>query len=187
MITWGLLTIFLYHPYLVARYFENEKYLILLYVFINTFLFPTLAVFLMKKSGFVSDIFLSRRKDRYFPMLAALIFVVVTAYQLYQSRLEGLPFSFLTGTAVCILLCIMINFRIRISFHAAGAAGLCALLAYSATVQGFGEMILLFTLSILVAGLTGASRLYLKAHSVREVYLGYLLGFSSVFISVALL
>jgi membrane-associated phospholipid phosphatase len=56
--------------------------------------------------------------------------------------------------------------------------------------QGFNAniylipMSLVFLIALLLAGLTGTSRLYLKAHTPAQVYAGYFIGILTQFIAL---
>jgi membrane-associated phospholipid phosphatase len=45
-------------------------------------------------------------------------------------------------------------------------------------------MSLVFLIALLLAGLTGTSRLYLKAHTPAQVYAGYFIGILTQFIAL---
>jgi membrane-associated phospholipid phosphatase len=64
---------------------------------------------------------------------------------------------------------------IKVSFHVFGWAGMLVLMAVLST-SGNGNFIFLIVSTLLVTALVASSRLSLKAHSHKEVYLGFFLG-----------
>lgn len=186
MITWASLFLFELHPYYKIKFFDEQKYYILLAVFINTFLLPVFATFLLKWGGIISSIKLEERKDRIIPFFLAIVFVSITSQQLYTNSLEGTLFRFMLGTALCIAVALVVNFFFKISAHAIAVSGFCALALYSVVIEGYGELSVVLIFIPIVAGLTGSSRLALHAHTKSEVYLGFVVGFAVVFLSLLL-
>ena len=185
LITLTYLILFYFHPYFVARFYDTEQHFVLFYIFSNTFFLPVLALIIMKKIGVVKSLHLKERKERTLPYFFSLMFCVVTAWQLYNSQLGTLMYKFMIGVSVLLFLLMMVNLKFKISAHAAGIAGVTALFFYFALVQGDGNMLPWLIFFIVMSGITGASRFALGAHKPHEIYYGYLLGFCSVFISVA--
>src|SRR5687768_2239376 len=69
-------TIFLsfIHPYAFVALSEKRKIFKLIFVFVNTALFPGMAVFLMWRLKFTQSIFLRTQKERIIPYAAAMVF-----------------------------------------------------------------------------------------------------------------
>jgi hypothetical protein len=93
----------------------------------------------------------------------------------------GLPMYFLIGSAICLFLNAFITIKFGISSHTIAAGGMVALMFYVVAIQRIAQMEAYLLISIIVAGLSGSSRLWLQAHTTKQIYWGYLLGFVVVF------
>lgn len=74
------------------------------------------------------------------------------------------------------LVAFVVNFWFKISLHASGWGGFVAVYLYLLTNYGAANFYP-FIITVLCAGLVGMSRLYLGAHTNKELYAGYISGF----------
>jgi len=186
LISYSYLILFYALPYYKARFYDEDISFLLIYIFANTFILPTIAVMVMKKIGMIATIYMNERNERFFPYILTTLFCAITTYQLYNTQIGELSYRFMLGVTIVIGAVTLINFWFKISAHAAAAAGVVALLLY--TIVGLNEGVMVFWLLsfILLAGLSASSRMALGVHTPKEIYWGFLLGFSTVFLSVAL-
>ncbi len=144
---------------------------------------PMLLVLLLKRVGLVNDLGLNGRKERLIPYIISILCMGGTG--LFMS-LKGAPIwlvMFFVGGAAAGFVNLIVNFRWKISAHAAGAAGVVALMIRIISdgfpLNGaFGWMIA----AIALTGLLGSSRVWLGRHTVWQVLAGYAVGFTSVFL-----
>jgi hypothetical protein len=127
-----------------------------------------------------------QKEDRWAPLLITALFTALT-YYLFTYRL-GFHLSFLVkkyllGTVFSIVLASLINLKVKISLHAIGVGGILALIAGLQRSAAF-DIRWLFSAWLLCCGLTGAARIKLESHRPAQVYLGFLLGFSIIFLSI---
>ena len=179
--TYGLLAVFAFTP---LRYASSQAlWTVSLIVFGLTGLLPGLAVFLMTKYGDVSDIELSRRRDRLFPYL--IMGVALAAAGVYIQAV-GMPLwcaRFYWGAAVACGVNLLINFRWKISAHGAGMGGLTALFVlltrYSLTMAHFWISV---PIMLTLTGMLCMGRVWLGRHTPLQTVAGSLAGFLSVFL-----
>lgn len=143
---------------------------------------PMLLILLLKRLGMVQDLGLNGRRERLLPYSIMVVAYGITAWYMV---LRGAPMwvaMFFAGGGVAALINMIINFRWKISAHAAGLGGVVALLIRIAR-DGWPEPELLSWLIIAVAisGLVGSARVWLGRHSVWQVLAGYIVGICSVF------
>ena len=90
---------------------------------------------------------------------------------------------FFVGGAIAGVINLIINFRWKISAHAAGIAGIVALLTrlliIGIPVPGLNTW---FMISIALTGFLGTARVWLGRHTVWQVLAGYVVGFGCVFL-----
>jgi hypothetical protein len=148
-----------------------------MFVSINTLILPMLSVYLLKRFGLIDDFAMSNPKQRLLPYSIMIGIVGLTMFQLYKIDYAGLPMWFMGACALSLLANVLINIKFTISTHGIGTGGLVALY----TFISYTEHLLLFKLLligfVLVSGIVMWARLYLQAHTEKEVYTGFLLGF----------
>lgn len=186
LISYAYAILFYALPYYKARFFEENTHLLLIYVAANTLVLPVIALLVLKKTGYISDLYLNKREERTVPYLMTVVFCGITTWQLYHSQLGELSFRFMLGITILIAIISALNFRFKISAHAAAVAGVCGLLFFTIIGLNEGSMFFWLVMFCMLGGLSAASRLALKVHKPSEIYWGFLLGFCTVFCSVAL-
>lgn len=190
MITYGLIIYLMVNPFAFGVYNISMKSPLILMVFIMTFFFPLLVVFLLKKLKFVDSIQLKTSKERIIPYIAASVFLL-WMYITTRSNPE-IPMlfkAFILGSIISLFLVFFINNFSKISAHMAGAGGM--IIFSFALIYGVGgdvditkllgswlgaRPINFPSIIILIAGIVASSRLMLKAHSYQEVFGGLIVG-----------
>ena len=90
--------------------------------------------------------------------------------------------AILMGICVALLIALCINFFWKISAHMIGIGGLLGGLMGVARIHLINPY-LLFIAVLLIAGLLGTSRIFLKRHTPLQVYAGFSLGFMCTFVA----
>ncbi|WP_192822275.1 hypothetical protein [Rufibacter sp. LB8] len=151
--------------------------LVLLLVFITTFLLPSFGTFLLQKAGVVTTFTLDARVDRRWPLLmAAICFTMTSAVfyrQPYFDRIFFLVMGVITATVYATL---VINQFWKISAHSIGLGGSLGILLL--LHSWLPEPILVFPIVafIVISGAVMTARLSLGAHSTKQIYVGFALG-----------
>lgn len=160
---------------------QSSKWVFSLIAFGFTVAIPMLLIIIMKRLGIVNDIGLNGRKERFIPYLITVICMGGTAAFMWY---KGAPMwlnMFLAAGAVVGLVNMLINFKWKISAHAAGIAGLVALLIRILSMEYHRpDTYTLLLVSILAAGLLGSARIWQGRHTMWQVLAGYAVGFTSV-------
>jgi len=169
-------TVYLYF-YLSSRYFlpQNRNFL-LIYLFIVTIIIPVLflAIFYVTKT--ISGINLYKPRERLFfsSIMAVVYFIVFQKLIKHHQFIELYPFFL--GIFLSILVLALYNFfKQKPSIHSMAVAGSLTFLtiwSYYTQINILNYLVLL----ILIASLIIASRLYLKAHNLTEIFRGLIIG-----------
>lgn len=151
------------------------------------FVIPVLIILLLKFLGIVKDVGLNGQKERAVPYIITALCYGASAWFL---AVKGAPVwvcMFFTGGAVASVINMIINFRWKISAHAAAIAGVVALLIrLEKDVAVEPQLFLWLLITVGAAGLLGSSRVWLGRHTVWQVMAGYVVGFCSVFFLMAI-
>lgn len=146
-----------------------------------TVVIPALLVLLLKRIGIVQDIGLNGQKERLIPYIISILSLVGTGVFMWYKGVPMWLVMFFAGGAVAGFVNLLINFRWKISAHAAGIAGVVALLIrIMHTMFSMQSTFTWLIVTIALAGLLGSSRVWLGRHTVWQVIAGYAVGFTSV-------
>ena len=159
------------HPKLVA--------LVYMVVAIGTFLLPLALVVFFMRMGAVTSLYMNKAEDRRIPFTMSSLSYYFTAKALQKLPLPHEIHFFFLGSALIIFLLMLCLRWSKISAHLAGMGGLLASLAYLSHL-GIVSPYLVFICLIIVAS-TAWARIELKAHTLPELILGFLIGFTCVF------
>lgn len=145
-------------------------------------LVPIILILLLKKMGLIEDVGLNQQKERLIPYIITLVCFGGTAWFMAA---KGAPLwlsLFFAGGALATLICTIVNFWWKISAHAAGIAGVVALLIrIEKDASAEPELFFWLILTIALTGLLGSARVWLGRHTVWQVLAGYVVGFCCVF------
>lgn len=156
-------------------------------IFINTFVMPAIAILTMKGLGFIKTFEMQDKQERIIPFIATMTFYIWT-FLVAKNQLQFMlpTFTiFILGTVVSLMFSFFINIFFKLSIHMVGMAGL---LTGTLIMMINSEKSLLgvFLLVIVLTGLIASARLYLKAHTPKELYVGFLIGISGQMLAFSL-
>ena len=182
MPTYGVMLLFVYTYFGVI--YTRQFWLIISHIFLFSFVIPAILIFMLFRMGIISDLSLTKRRERFYPYLITLL--SYTAMMIFYYRMN-MPKWFLLMIAASIaimVVAIVITLWWKISAHMFGIGGLVGgAMSVSYFVERSNPYYLFMGLFIL-AGLIGTSRLILKRHTLPQVIAGFLLGFLLSFVFV---
>ncbi len=163
---------------------REQELTILTIIFIATYVIPLLLLLFLKSIGYIDSFEVYSIKERKIP----LVFMIILFYllgQLFEKITIFNDLSFLFyGIAIAIILTyILFSLRIKSSLHLLSIGGATSYFLIFGQIHGINTLPLSIMFLVL-SGILGTSRLHLKAHSPREIYIGFFLGFLSQFVSV---
>jgi hypothetical protein len=162
---------------------KEQEYIILLVVFISTYLIPVLLLVLLKRLKLIEDYHLRSISERKFPILFFILLSFLIGRALVSIHIvDLLGFSFFGVAMALSFTYLLFNLKIKTSLHTLGIGGLIGFVILMSHTYQLNFNALLAGLFIL-AGLIGVSRLALNAHAPKEIYIGFLLGLTAQFIS----
>jgi hypothetical protein len=178
MATYGCLLLFFGIQDTVYDYLTEFgiKWKISLIVFLFSFVFPVLNIYILYRMGRVRTFSLSVQEERGFPYLITSLFYFGLYYLLMDVNIWNSLKVFIVGAGLAIVLTALVNTRYKVSAHMVGLGGLLGVLVSVSALIRF-DMTLFYIVVILVAGITGTARLVLEEHRPSQLYAGFLLGF----------
>lgn len=181
--TAGLLLIFSVNSYIAhTTPFEKQLFLIT-WIFVNTALIPFLFTAVLRWRNLVGSVQLHTREDRIVPFTFALFFYLCNYWLLRDIPMPPVIYSLLFGSSVAVALALIITFFTKVSIHMIGMGGL------TAAIYGVAELYhlpitWLVMLGIIASGFVGSARYLLESHSLKQIYLGWVIGFITLYIPV---
>ena len=158
-----------------------------IYTLLLTCVIPLIFIGTLRLFKLVKHMALRNRTDRPLPYLVALMCYAVCAWHFYTAHAPQWFYMFFVGAGVSIVIVGIINFRWKISAHATAAGGLIAIVLHLIlTNVHIYDLIGPLTAVIMMAGLSGTSRLILERHTPAQIWTGYINGFICVFIASCL-
>ncbi|WP_181305071.1 hypothetical protein [Rufibacter sp. XAAS-G3-1] len=174
-----LFSLLLYYlPPEVFSYSPEGRRLIVLLVFIITFLLPVLGTLMMQQAGLISSLTLEARTDRRWPLLlAATCYTVLTVVFYRMSFFDSLFYLMMGVITASVYLTLVINQFWKISAHSIGLGGGLGILVLLHGWLPEGYLLYPIVLGCVICGAVISARLALGAHTSNQVYAGFTLGF----------
>ncbi len=189
--TYALLILLGTNPYIFGVHTAAAKVPLVLLVFISTCVIPTFSVVMMRMLGLVKSVALRDRHDRIGPyVLTGTFYLWLVINFLHNNDIPRLYAAFMLGASISLFIAFFLNAFTKVSTHAVGMGGLLAIVLlamatyeldyFTLTIGGWGpwyvHMNVILMIAILVSGLVGSARLYLRAHIPSQLWPGYLIG-----------
>lgn len=196
----GLL--YLLNPYIFNEQNEREEIVFLTYTIVSVLIIPVVSVLLMKTLNIIKTFSMEDKMERVGPMIVVSIVYLWLFINFKNNTILPLVFAaVMLGSSISVLAAFFINNFTKISLHCVGMGAMVASLFLLKFKMQYGNIIinnsedynieinlyLLILISIVLAGVVGSARLYLKAHTREQIYTGYLLGFLSQLIAFSII
>jgi hypothetical protein len=174
-LSYCFLLLFFYNSYLSFRVNPYLRLFVFATVFVGTFLLPSIIAYLLLTKGLIKSMEMDSKEERRLPFIITAFCYMATYYVLMRLSIPRIFSSLVLGSALMVVLAIIINFRWKISIHLIGIGGLVGAMAgLSHHLAVNLEMPVI--IAICLAGCLATSRIILKSHIPAQVYAGFLLG-----------
>ena len=147
-------------------------------LFVVTFVLPVISLLMMQKMGIISDLMISERVQRTVPLLYTSVIYIAAGVVIFRdNRMNNFHISeLLFLVAGLMVIAGGITRYWKISAHALGVGGVVGVLC-RLVFSFYGiEYIYALIIALLLSGLVMSARLYLGAHSLTQVLVGFALG-----------
>ena len=154
---------------------------LLLLIFLNTFVAPTIIIYYFYRLGIISTLHVDSLPERRLPYLASIIIYAIATY-LFGWKLQPIAelapqIAILLGSVtISLIIVAVVSLFWKISAHATGMGGAIGIL--TSLIIRFEEHLLLTPLliAILISGVLLSARLYLNAHTPAQIMAGFASG-----------
>lgn len=159
-----------------ADFVTHEKIFVIFQVVIVTVFIPILAFLLLRATGNIDSVMLSKISQRKIPLIIhCFLIILLVRKSITIDRYTELHFFLLGGLLSTLLALILLFANIKASLH------LIAISSLTVFVIGLSlhlrvQSIFTITILILLNGFIASSRLEMKAHTYKELVIGFCIG-----------
>lgn len=156
--------------------------------FVASAVIPIILIFILHKLGIIRDPMLNDKGDRTWPYIIEIMSFIGVAVYFYCINAPTWLMLFMIGGTLALIILTVVNRWWKISGHATGVGGLCAMVFFL-MISGNSIFSLQweFMVILLLACAVCSSRLLLERHTLGQVAAGFLNGFLCVLILPLLL
>ena len=171
----GTITYFALAPYSSLE----QKNGTILPIFILTVIIPIIFFFILRNLKLITSIFAPSIKERIYPMLISSGIYFIILYKIIpQNYINEVYYFFIGLLTAAIAILVLLFLKFKASLHLLGM-GSILLFLIGLSIHFEINITIAIGLITLLSGLVTSSRLYLKAHTIPELILGFLIGASS--------
>lgn len=161
---------------------------ILLFVFCFTFIFPVINLIIFKNFGTISTFTMVSRRERIIPFVAISLIYIVTTFLFYSKLSFSQNFNnLILIVTLLVVISTILTFFQKVSVHSLAIWGGIGILLPLNKALEQSSLLWPTALAIVAAGAVMSSRLYLNAHTPRQILIGSLAGFAIGFFGIIIL
>lgn len=152
-----------------------------LVTFVCMCLLPVMTLPLFRKLKLIRTYHLESRQERIYPVVVSVFYAFIGFYLVGR-----IPYTNIVQQMYLVLIIVLsgfalVNLRWKMSMHMTAIGTVCGFLLIIG-FRYFGDIRTVFIWLLLLAGLLGSCRLYLKKHNPAQVYAGFLFGMCFVLV-----
>lgn len=176
--TIGVMLYFLLIP---NGFLHDEKLTILSLVFVVSYIIPLLILIILKKLKIVKTYQTESIKERKLPIaLMIIVFYLLGNWFNSIADFRDLGLLFYATSLGLFLIYILFPFKIKASVHLLSFGISIGFFIVLSRIYEQSYTIVIITL-LLLGGLLASARLHLKAHTPKEIYIGFFIGVLAIF------
>ncbi len=197
VLTYGLVLIIAFNPYVFGTDAISGQLPLILITLAYTFLLPFISIVFMKLIGLVKSLQLDTREERIGPLIICIVFYTWFYINVYRNT--EVPFVvsvFAFGSVIALSITFFLTVFTKISLHLVAWGGISALMinmfwhfGYNTLSIGRWEVHIHVVLILLLmfSSIVATARLLMNAHRPKDIYGGFLVGFTAQFIAIRFL
>ena len=171
--------IFLYFILIQNSFSSKQKLAVLGLIFVTTYIVPLLILILFKRFKLIKSFNAESIKERKLPVAMMIVLFYLLGNTIYGiTNLRDLGILFYATTLGLVFIYILFAFKIKTSIHLT-SLGITTGFFFILNLIYNQNLTIVIVCTILLSGILASARLHLKAHTQKEVYLGFVLGFLS--------
>lgn len=171
----GVFIIFNSGIYIAEVPFEFKRFVYAI-VFLCTTVLPLMILPALYFFNMLQQITMDERRQRFIPLFFTAICFFLAYYLVVKFSPIQVVNLFLFSSVVVVFVILLISVFWKISIHTSGIGGITALIVVLSMAYSV-DLIVYFSLAILLSGIIASARLALQTHSLLQVIAGFVVGF----------
>jgi hypothetical protein len=160
---------------------SNQKLSLLGLIFVTTYVIPLVILILFKKFKLIKSFKAESIKERKIPVAMMIVLFYLLGNTLQNiPNLRDLGLLFYATSLGLVFVYISFAFKLKVSLHLLSLGIITSFFIVLGLIYSRSFIIIIIT-TLFLSGLLASARLHLNAHIPKEVYLGFLFGFASIF------
>jgi membrane-associated phospholipid phosphatase len=182
--TVGLVALFMFSY--MSQMPWSYKFQLLTMVYLLTVVLPTVLIHFYRRHHEWTLIDLGQKERRAVPYVISILCYFLCIYLMELLHIPHFMMTIVTAALFIQITCAMINVWWKISTHTAAIGGVAGALFVFAELFGFNPVWWL-SLTFILAGILGTSRMILRQHSLAQVIVGFFVGVACAIIGILFL
>ncbi len=146
-------------------------------VFIISFVLPVLFIASLRYFSIIQSLKMSLRQDRYLPYFSISVYYLFIWFIIRsESFFDPVVAKTFLLSGLLLILVFVLNFWVKISAHTLSACTILGMVLRLVYYYNETNQLFLLLCCIIISGFIATSRLYLKAHTFKEVFAGFVFG-----------
>lgn len=159
-----------------SYYTNPEKFFAVFQIVIITIVLPILFFFVLRTAGQVNSVMVSEIAQRKIPLLIlCFLTILLVRKSITLDHFPELHFFFLAGLLSTVISLVLLFFNTKASLHMVAISTL-TIFVIGLSVHNQTRNIITIAFLVLMNGFVASSRLEMKAHTPKELVIGFLLG-----------
>jgi hypothetical protein len=164
------------NTYIAYSISGHVQRIIISLVFITTGALPVLTAFILLQKGMIRSFEMQTINERRIPFITTAFYYIICFYLLQQLNIPRMLSLMVLGATITIFIAWLLSFSWKVSIHMIGIGGITGMLLAISQILN-ADLVIMIIGSIIISGLLGSARLELGAHSPKQIYTGFLIGF----------
>ncbi len=167
----------LFFFFLNDSYFSNpEKYFALIQIGVVTIVLPVLFFFVLRSFGQIDSMMIADVSQRKIPLVfLCFLIILLVKKSITFERFPELHFFFLGGLVSTVLALVLLFLKTKASLHLMTISGLTFFII-GLSIHNQTQSTNMIAFLVLMNGVVASSRLEMKAHTVKELIIGLVIG-----------
>ena len=159
-----------------TSYSNPEKYFAIFQIVVITIVLPILFYLGLRTAGKVNSVMISEVSQRKIPLvIQCFLTILLIRKSITLDRFPEFYFFFLGGLLSTVLALVFVFFKTKASLHLIAISAL-TLFIIGLSLHNQTQNIYLVAFFVLINGVVASSRLEMKAHTNKELVIGFILG-----------
>jgi hypothetical protein len=189
----------IFHPILIPTYIiavlinlnvffalvipDDAKWKIITLIFITSAIFPIVTLYGMFRFKLIKNLMMDTKEERLYPYITTSMFFFLAYYLIWQINISPVYYYCLLGASLLSVITLLINLKWKISAHTVSMGAVLGAFIGLQTVLLI-NFLWLIAIAFIISGIVGFARLRAGKHTQAQIYSGYFIGFSVMYLLI---